>query len=112
MMANNYQQDGTTLDYLNAGAEAILSGTPVAVGGITGVAHDDIPAGEWGTLHMTGVFVLPKTTEAIATGQRLYLADGKLTVAGGEDAAPNPVVGTAWAAAEAADTDVAVRLGF
>ncbi|EAO4202523.1 DUF2190 family protein [Salmonella enterica] len=111
-MANNYQQDGTTLDYHNADADAVSSGALVAVGGIAGVAHSDIPAGEWGTLHMAGVFVLPKVAEDIAAGQKLYLAGGKLTVAKGDDATPNPVVGSAWAAAEAGDADVAVRLGF
>lgn len=111
-MANNYQQDGTTLDYHNAGVDAVSSGTLVAVSGIVGVAHSDIPAGEWGTLHMVGVFVLPKAAEEIAAGQKLYLAGGKLTVAKGDDATPNPVVGSAWGAAEADDADVAVRLGF
>lgn len=111
-MANNYQQDGTTLDYHNAGVDAVSSGALVAVGRIAGVAHIDIPAGEWGTLHMSGVFVLPKAAEEIAAGQKLYLAGGKLTVAKGDDATPNPVVGSAWAAAEAGDADVAVRLGF
>ncbi|SQA82252.1 Uncharacterized conserved protein [Citrobacter freundii] len=111
-MANNYQQDGTTLDYHNAGVDAVSSGALVAVGGIAGVAHSDIPAGEWGTLHMAGVFVLPKAAEEIAAGQKLYLAGGKLTVAKGDDATPNPVVGSAWGAAEADCADVAVRLGF
>lgn len=111
-MANNYQQDGATLDYHNAGVDAVSSGALVTVGGIAGVAHSDIPVGEWGTLHMAGVFVLPKAAEEIAAGQKLYLAAGKLTVAKGDDATPNPVVGSAWGAAEADDADVAVRLGF
>lgn len=111
-MATNYQQDGTTLDYLNAGADDILSGALVVAGGLAGVAHDTIPAGAWGVLHTAGVFVLPKAAEAVTVGQKLYVAGGKLTVEAGEAAAANPLAGTAWASAEADAGEVAVRLGF
>ncbi|MBZ6390649.1 MAG: DUF2190 family protein [Pantoea dispersa] len=111
-MATNYQQDGKTLDYQNTGAKDILSGEVVVVGGLAGVAHDDIPAGSWGVLHTAGVFILPKAAEAITAGQKLYIADGKLTVEAGEAAAANPLAGTAWAGAEADAGEVAVRLGF
>ena len=55
-MANNYQQDGTTLDYHNAGVDAVSSGALVTVGGIAGVAHSDILLASGETLHMAGVF--------------------------------------------------------
>jgi predicted RecA/RadA family phage recombinase len=111
-MATNYQQDGRTIDYLNTGETEIQSGEAVVVGALVGVAHDDILAGLGGVLHMAGVFVLPKAAEAILTGQKLYLAGGKVTAEAGEASAPNPLAGTAWADAEAGDESVAVRLGF
>jgi predicted RecA/RadA family phage recombinase len=114
-MATNYQQDGNTMDWTNDSGALVVSGQPVAVGSIVGVAHDDIAVGETGVLHTSGVFVLEKGAEEIAQGQVLYLADGTLTVAAagdGEDAAANPRAGSAWAAATADETDVAVRLGF
>lgn len=111
-MATNYQQDGRTIDYLNTGETEIASGEAVVVGALVGVAHDDILAGLWGVLHTAGVFVLPKAAESVGTGQKLYLADGKVTAEAGEDATPNPLAGTAWADAEAGDESVAVRLGF
>lgn len=111
-MATNYQQDGRTIDYLNTGETEIQSGEAVVVGALVGVAHDDILAGLGGVLHTAGVFVLPKAAEAILTGQKLYLAGGKVTAEAGEASAPNPLAGTAWADAEAADESVAVRLGF
>ncbi|WP_168385798.1 capsid cement protein [Erwinia amylovora] len=125
-MATNYQQDGTTLDYQNGTAKAIQAGDAVAVGGIVGVAHDDIPAGLWGLLHTTGVFVLPKAAEQITAGQKLYLFAGQLTTAAGKgeatpgeevpaaagDSAANPLAGTAWSSAAADESTVAVRLGF
>lgn len=45
-MANNYQQDGTTLDYHNAGVDAVSSGALVAVVGTTLLSR----LGEKGTL--------------------------------------------------------------
>ncbi|WP_337025189.1 capsid cement protein [Pantoea anthophila] len=111
-MATNYQQDGRTIDYQNTGETEIQSGEAVVVGALVGVAHDDILAGLGGVLHTFGVFVLPKAAESIVTGQKLYLADGKVTAEAGETAAPNPLAGTAWADAEAGDETVAVRLGF
>ena len=111
-MAKNYQQDGRTIDFENAGAEDIQSGDAVLSGGLVGVAHDMIPAGSWGVLHTAGVFVLPKAAEAVTLGQKLYFADGKLTVAEGEAAAPKPLAGTAWAAADVGDDAIPVRLGY
>ena len=111
-MAKNYQQDGQTIDFENTGATDIQSGAVVQSGALVGVAHDTIPAGMWGVLHTTGVFALPKAAEAITVGQKLYLADGKLTAAAGEADALNPFVGAAWAAADAAAEDVPVRLGY
>ncbi|WP_313752533.1 DUF2190 family protein [Mixta calida] len=111
-MATNYQQDGKTLDYQNTGASNIHSGDAVAVGALVGVAHDDIPAGHQGVLHTAGVFVLPKAAEAVTVGQKLYLADGKLTAAAGAAETPNTLAGTAWADADASEATVPVRLGF
>lgn len=111
-MATNYQQDGHTLDFLNSGAETILSGESVAAGTLVGVAHGDISPGEWGVLHTTGVFTLPKAAEAVAVGQKLYLVDGKLSIEAGTAEAPNSLAGTAWADAAADVGQVPVRLGY
>lgn len=116
-MAKNLQQNGTTLDYENTSAKLIESGQPVAVGGIVGVAHADIPAGAWGVLHTVGVFVLPKVAdETWAVGDKVYLdATGALTAKatdGAETAAALPLAGSAWSAGEAGQEDAPVRLGF
>jgi len=90
-MAKNYQQDGNTLDFQNTGTTDIHSGDAVLSGALV---------------------VLPKAAEAVTPGQKLYLADGKLTAEAGEAAAPNPLAGTAWAAAAADAESVPVRLGY
>ncbi|KFC13128.1 hypothetical protein GTGU_00170 [Trabulsiella guamensis ATCC 49490] len=108
-MATNYQQDGYTMDFTNTGTAAILSGAPVVVGGVVGVAHGDIPVDSSGVLHMAGVFVLPKASEAIAAGTKLYINNGKVTAT----APTNPAVaGTAWETVTVDAKAVAVRLGF
>ncbi|MGQ6036559.1 DUF2190 family protein [Serratia sp. IR-2025] len=116
-MATNLQQDGTTLDWHNTTAETVLSGQPVAVGGLVGVAHNDIPAGLWGVLHMVGVFVLPKLAdETWKAGDKLHLdATGSLTAKsgdGGADAVASPLAGSAWSDVEAGQESAPVRLGF
>ncbi|WP_202301538.1 DUF2190 family protein [Dryocola clanedunensis] len=111
-MATNYYQDGNTMDWTNGTGADILSGQAVAVGNITGVAHDDIPAGEAGVLHMTGVFVLPKVAdETWQRGAKLYLDDAGLVTAVAADAEA-VVVGTAWITNNPGETETRVRLGF
>lgn len=109
-MAKNYVQGGKTLDFHNDSDTAIASGQAVAVGGLVGVAHDDIPAGLWGVLHMVGVFMLPKSSAAITQGQQLWLGADKAVTAVSDDNLP--LVGRAWTSAAAADEAVAVRLGY
>lgn len=118
-MATNLQQDGTTLDWHNTTDKTVLSGQPVAVGGLVGVAHNDIPAGLWGVLHMVGVFVLPKLTdETWNAGDKLYLdATGALTAKADDGGAKakavaSPLAGSAWSDGEAGQESAPVRLGF
>ncbi|MGE6982872.1 DUF2190 family protein [Kluyvera intermedia] len=112
MMATNYYQDGNTMDWNNGTGNHVFSGQAVAVGNITGVAHGDIPAGEAGVLHMTGVFILPKVAdETWQRGTKLYLDDtGVLTAVAAEAGAV--VAGTAWITNNAGETETHVRLGF
>nr|SAY44346.1 Uncharacterised protein [Serratia marcescens] len=114
-MAKNLQQDGTTLDYENTSAKLIESGQPVAVGGIVGVAHADIPAGSWGVLHTVGVFVLPKVADDTwGVGDKVYLNTSGALTAKATDGATTalPFAGSAWSASEAGQEDAPVRLGF
>lgn len=106
-MSKNFQQDGVTLDWTNITGKAVSSGDAVEVGGIVGVAHEDIAKGNAGVLHTTGVWVLPKANVAITAGQKLYLEDGELTTT--ESTA---LAGTAWADAAVDEPEVPVRLGF
>ncbi|WP_368900357.1 capsid cement protein [Mixta calida] len=109
-MATNYVQGGTTLDFHNDTDAAIAAGDAVAVGGLVGVAHDNIPAGLWGVLHMKGVFMLPKTAGAIQQGQQVWLnADNQVTALSDDNL---PLAGRAWTDAGADDDEVAVRLGY
>lgn len=116
-MAKNYYQDGTTLDWTNGTGKAVLSGQPVIVGSVVGVALGNIPVDGEGVLKMTGVFVLPKVAdETWQRGAALYLTPEGLLTAKADDGA-NPAVaharvGTAWITNNAGDEESRVRLGF
>ncbi len=113
-MAKNYYQDGNTMDWHNGTAKAVVSGQPVIVGAITGIAQHDIAIDSDGVLMMTGVFVLPKVaTETWQRGARLWLTkDGKLSANAKDGTDDNAVAGTAWITTNANEPEGRVRLGF
>lgn len=117
-MRATYIQKGDTLDYKNTTDTPIEAGEVVGFGNRVGVAGTVIRDGETGSLHMTGVFKLPKKTgESIALGADVfYTADG-ITAVAGASKAPTPAsadgnskIGTAKAgeAIVAADEPVVV----
>jgi predicted RecA/RadA family phage recombinase len=81
-MAKNYQQDGTTLDFRIPVRPIFIRVTPCFQGhwwvSLTMTSRQAV-----GRAAYRGVFVLPKAAEAVTLGQKLYLADGKLTVEAG-----------------------------
>lgn len=110
-----YIQRGEALDYKNTGTKAIPCDTVVAVGGRIGVTGGEIKPGELGSLHMVGVYKLPKTgTGAIEMGAAVYFDGVGITDAGSDGAETNPTAytpaGYAAAPALAADTHVLVKL--
>lgn len=56
-----YWQRGETLDYKNTGTETIEANTVIIFGNHIGVAGTDILPGETGSIHVAGVFEIPKT---------------------------------------------------
>jgi predicted RecA/RadA family phage recombinase len=109
-MAKNYVEDGKTMDWTNNTGSDVLSGDPVTIGALTGVAHGDIADGEDGVLHMTGVWeMLKDPSETWTAGQTLYLDpdSGNVTAAEGD-----VLAGTAWADVDVGSEDAPVRLGY
>lgn len=101
-----YWQRGESLDYKNTGAEVIEANTIVALGTRIGVIGTDINPGETGSIHVTGVYEIQKTSDAaIAMGAAVYFDGTGITAATGGTPA-----GYAAAAAEAADTVILVKL--
>lgn len=107
-MKARYVQRGETLDFLNSTEAAIGYGEIVAIGNRIGVAGCDIPAGGVGTVHMTGVFELPKGAEAVAMGADLYLSGEGVTGTVPKEGAA--AIGYAAAAATEGDGFVPVKL--
>ena len=104
-----YVQRGETLDYKNATDTAIPCDTVVVVGGRIGITGGEIKPGELGSLHMVGVYRLPKTgTDAIEMGTAVYF-DGAGVTATAAEGTTTPA-GYAAAQSEAIDKFVLVKL--
>lgn len=101
-----YVQRGESLDYLNTTDETIEAGTVIELETLVGVAGTDIPAGQLGSVHVTGVFQIPKTDAAeIPMGTEVYYDGTGITTASG-----TTLAGYAAADAAAADAVVSVKL--
>ena len=85
-MANNYVQPGDVLDY--TAVRDVPVGSLLVIGALAGVALTTIPAGQTGSVRVTGVFALPKAAGSVAAqGARAYLdGNGQLTTEAGENA--------------------------
>lgn len=79
MASADYWQRGETLDYINGTGAKINAGDILLLGDRLGVAGCDIPDGAAGSVHVTGVFKMPKdygdSGKALAIGQAVYWDD-------------------------------------
>lgn len=102
-----FWQRGEALDYLNSGSTTIEANTIVAYGSRIGVIGCDIAPGELGSLHVAGVFRMPKTgTSAIAAGTDVYWDGDGIT----SSSSGNTKAGFAAQAAEASATEILVSI--
>ena len=76
MSKASYWQRGETLDYVNAGENVIEANTIIVLGSRIGVAGTDILPGEKGTIHVTGVYEVPKDGSEISAGADVYYSEG------------------------------------
>lgn len=108
MSKAEYWQRGEVIDFVNETDEKIEANQIVVFGAHVGIAGTPIEVGETGSLHVFGVFEMPKAegTE-IAAGAAVYYdaaAEAITTTAGDIE------VGYATEAAVAADTTVKVKI--
>lgn len=108
MSKAEYWQRGEAIDYANETEDTIEANQIVVIGSRIGVAGAPIEAGETGTLHVFGVFDMPKAAdEAIAAGTTVYYdADAEAITATAGDV----TAGYATEAAAAADETVKVKI--
>lgn len=103
-----FWQRGEALDYRNTTDTKIEANTVISFGSHIGVAGTDILPGELGSLHVTGVFEIPKTDAAvIEMGTEVYFDGEGITATGGDSSIP---AGYAAQAAAATDTVILVKL--
>lgn len=81
-----YWQRGDTIDYINTGTDVIEANTILVLGSRIGVAGTDILPGEKGSIHVTGVYEVPKDGMEISTGADVYYSesDGSFSAAEAE----------------------------
>lgn len=101
-----YWQKGDSLDYTNKTDQTIPAGTVLVFGKRMGVAGTEIPAGETGSIHVTGVFEIPKKSGvALVMGDPVTFTDEN-----GIDKASSDPMGYAVRDAAAQDAAVLVKL--
>jgi len=106
-MATNYIADGQTVDYTSGAT--IAAGDLVVVGGLVGVAIDDMVSGDVGVVRIAGVVEVDKQASlVVAQGDLLYCdaTSGELD----KTAASQTLAGTAFSAEIAGTSTVKVIL--
>lgn len=110
-----FWQRGEALDYTNVTDALIPANTIVQIGSRIGVTGGSIAPGETGSLHVGGVWEIPKTgTTAIAIGTTVYFDGTGITDAATDGAQTSPTAyieaGYAAASAAAAADTILVKL--
>lgn len=108
MSKATYWQRGETLDYRNTTDTKIEANSILSFGSHIGIAGTNIFPGELGSIHVAGVFEMPKTsTEVIEMGTEVYFDGSGITNTKNDNA---PIAGYAVQAAAASDTVILVKL--
>ena len=118
MAKATYYQRGESLDYTNSSGSKIDANTIVVLtsgaSGRIGVIGTDIPNGETGSVHVTGVYEMAKSSSnALTQGQKVYWDGTGITEDdndGGGTPTYYPVAGYAAHAAGASAETVLVKL--
>lgn len=107
MAKATFWQRGESLDYKNITDAVIEENTIIAIGTRIGITGTYINPGEIGSLHVCGVYEMPKTdATAIELGAAVYFDGNGITATAGS----NTPAGYAAAAATDADTAILVKL--
>lgn len=105
-----YRNKGETIEYINpSSTKSIEAGTIVTLTSRIGVIAADIPASATGSVHIVGIYELPKTAALkIDAGDLVYFSKSANAVTKTESDVP---CGFAVSAAAADDTAVFVKIG-
>ena len=107
MAKAEFWQRGEALDYTNTTTATIPANTIVKIGDHIGVTGTDIEPNKVGSLHVGGIWEIPKTgTKKIEMGATVYFDGNGIT----DTAAGNTAVGYAAASATVEDTKILVKL--
>ena len=108
MALATYFQRGEALDYTNSGSTTIDANTIVLLGARLGVVGCDIAPGATGSLHVEGVYAIPKASGAITAGALVYWDSTNSVVT--TTSSSNTLCGYAIAAAASGDATALVKI--
>ncbi len=108
-MSTNFIEKGEVLNY-TATTKDIASGDLVIIGTIAGVAKTDITIGGTGSVHIAGVYSLPKAADAIVQGTKVYWSNANRNIT--TTKADNTLIGVAANNAISSDAQVHVILNI
>lgn len=111
-----YIQKGENLDFMNETKKVIGAGDVVVYGNHVGIAGTDIQPGTTGSLHVTGVYQLAKSsTDGITAGTDVYWDGSGITTDAetgtGDSAVKNTQIGYAASNSAAGESHAKVRIG-
>ena len=112
-MAANGVTNGDTIQHTVAAAgTTIKAGGPVSIGKLLGISHNELKAGQTGTVEIVGVWNIAKTNVAMAKGDLLNWDNSESELVKVAAAAAGDITACAvcWKAAIAGDATVAARL--
>lgn len=106
MTKAEFWQRGEALDYTNTTTATIPANTIVKIGDHIGVTGTDIEPNKVGSLHVGGIWEIPKAAKKIDMGATVYFDGNVIT----DTATGNTAVGYAAASVTAEDTKILVKL--
>lgn len=104
----NFISSGNVINLVAGGA--ITAGSPILVGSILAVPVTDAVSGQTFAAYTEGVFSVPKASEAIVQGDKLYWDGGNSVVTKTAGTDSKPLIGFAWADAALEAATVQARL--
>jgi predicted RecA/RadA family phage recombinase len=109
MSVATFWQRGESIDWTNTSTSTVAANTIVVLGKRIGIVGSELAPSELGSLHVSGVFKMPKDAAAVTAGAIVYYnaTNGTVSATSGDSSIE---AGYAVEDAAAGDSTVAVKI--